>query len=221
MLILLPGIQAGPAEFARLVPLLRREHLVLPLPDSTADRLPDIAAQLDLPAGEHDFLCASFGGLLAWALPRGRVRSLVTIGTLPSRTEAAERSGRAGRWLHRVPGPLFRRWYRDRVRASLEEDSADPELVASVRLPSPAVLAARLRAIGHWGLTARPPAPATWLWGVTDRFVTWDKGSVAALGMVPEILPGGHRPHLSHPSLVAAYTGLQGPTRCRRLRVKT
>ncbi len=210
MLILLPGIQAGPPEFARLAPLLRRDHLVLPLPDSTADRLPDIAGELALPPGAHDFLCASFGGLLAWALPEARVRSITTIGTLPSRTAAAERSGRVGRWLHRVPAPIFRRWYRDRVRASLEEDSGDPELIASVRLPSPAVLAARLRAIGRWDLPSRPPAPATWLWGVTDPFVTWDKGRVAALGMTPEILPGGHRPHLSHPSLVAAYAGPQG-----------
>lgn len=205
MLILLPGIQAGPAEFLRLSPLLRRDHLVLPLPDTTDDRLPDIAAQLALPPGPHDFLAASFGGLLAWALPPERVRSLYTIGTLPARTAAAARSGRAGRLLPAVPEALYRRWYRDRVRASLREDSADDEVLTAVCLPRRDVLAARLRAIGHWDLPPRPPVLATWAWGVTDRFVTWEKGEVAAMGHQPLLLPGGHRPHLSHPSEVASW----------------
>ena len=205
MLILLPGIQAGPAEFARLTPLLRRDHLVLPLPDSTADRLPDIAALLPLPPGQHDVVAASFGGLLAGALPPGRVRRLWTIGTLPARTAAARRSGRVGRVLPLVPDAVFRRWYWDRVRGSLREDSASDDVLAQVRLPRRDVLAARLRAIGRWDLPDRPPAGSTWAWGVTDPFVTWEKGQVAAMGHDPLLLPGGHRPHLSHPSEVATW----------------
>jgi pimeloyl-ACP methyl ester carboxylesterase len=205
MIVLLPGIQAGPPEFERLLPLLP-DALVYPLPDATADRIEAVAALVEaaLPPGAHDLVGASFGGLVATALPADRLRSLTTIGSLPFPNDAARRSGRAGRWLASVPMPIFRALYRSRVRASLEEDSADAELIARVRLPRREVLAARLRAIGHWHFPP-PPIRATWMWGVSDRFVTWEKGEVAATGAEPLLLPGGHRPHLSHPSEVAGW----------------
>ncbi len=207
MLVLLPGIQAGPPEFAHLLPLLRVEHLVLPLPDAAVDSLPEIAALVDalLPAGAHDFLAVSFGGLVAWALPASRVRSLTTIGTLPWRTAAAVRSGRIGRLLPLLPSPLYRRLYQDRVRASLEEDGADADILAQVRPPPRDVLAARLHAIGAWTLPPSPPVRATWMWGATDPWVTWDQTGVQAAGHDGVIVPGGHRPHLSHPSEVARW----------------
>ena len=207
MLVLLPGIQAGPPEFDRLVPLLGVEALVLPLPASTDDTLLSIAAALlpSLPPGPHDFLGASFGGLLAWALPSERVRSLTTIGTLPWRTAAAVRSGRVGRLLPLLPSPLSRRLYQDRVRVSLEDDGADADILAQVRTPPRDVLAARLRAIGAWQLPAAPAARATWMWGATDPWVTWDQTGVQAAGHDGVIVPGGHRPHLSHPSEVARW----------------
>ena len=98
MLVLLPGIQAGLAEFERLRPLLG-EHLALDLPDSTADTLPEIAALVEdlLPPGAHDVLGVSFGGLVAWALPANRLRSLTTIGTLPYPTPAVRRCRHVGR----------------------------------------------------------------------------------------------------------------------------
>ena len=207
MWVLLPGIQAGPPEFSRLARLLSGEVRVLELPVMEADTLPEITAALlrALPPGRHDIVAASFGGLLAWGLPEDRVRSLTTIGTLPFRTAAADKSGRLGGLLPWIPRPLYTRLYRARVRNSLAEDAADPELLAAVRLPSAAVLAARLRAIGGWDLPPRPPVRAAWLWGATDRFVTWNQASVAAAGHEPGTLPGGHRPHLSHPSEVARW----------------
>lgn len=206
MIVLLPGIQAGPAEFARLLPLLPHDSRALALPDSLADRIPDVAAEIlaQLPAGAHDFVGASFGGLVATAMPANRVQSLLTIGTLPYRTDAAERSLRASRLIAMFPRWAFRRWYRSRVRQSLGDDGADEELQSSIRLPDRDVLAARLRAIGHWRFP-RPAFSATYAWGVTDPWVHWDKGTVQALGFEGVVLPGGHRPHLSHPSEVATW----------------
>jgi hypothetical protein len=207
MWILLPGIQAGPTEFRRLTPLLRGEYAVLALPEVESGDLREHSAALasTLPAGAHDFLAASFGGLVAWGLPAPRVRSLTTIGTLPWKTPAAERSGRIGRLLPLLPRVLYRRSYRARVRQSLAADGADDDVLAGVKLPSPAVLAGRLRAIDGWNLPTRPPVRATWMWGVTDPWVTWDKAAVEAVGHDALVLPGGHRPHLSHPSEVARW----------------
>jgi hypothetical protein len=207
VVILLPGIQAGPPELAPLAARLRGDVRVLPLPDLEVDTLPALAAALaaTLPPGRHDVVAASFGGLLAWALPAERVRSLVTIGTLPWRTPAAARSGRAGHLLPWVPETGWRRLYRARVRRSLLDDGADDTLLAAVRPPARRVLAARLRAIGGWALPPRPPVRAAWLWGATDPFVTWDVDGVRAAGHEPHVVPGGHRPHVSHPSEVARW----------------
>jgi pimeloyl-ACP methyl ester carboxylesterase len=209
MILLLPGIQAGPPELGPLTRLLPSPWRVLPLPDSTEDRLPRIAEQVldGLGPGPFDVVGVSFGGLVAWAMPPGRVRRLLTIGTLPERNTAARRSGRVGRVLDRVPRRLYEALYAPRVRGSLQDDGADEALIAEVRTPRREVLAARLRAIGGWELPPRPPCPATWMWGATDRFVTWDVARVRALGMTPIVVPGGHRPHLSHPSEVLRWIG--------------
>ncbi len=207
MWILLPGIQAGPAEFRRLTPLLRGEFRVLPLPEVQSADLREHAAALvsTVPEGAHDFLAASFGGLVAWGLPAERVRSLTTLGTLPWRTPAADQSGRLGHALRLLPDPLYRRLYRSRVRQSLAADGADDDVLAAVSLPSAAVLSARLRAIAAWNLPAHPPVRATWMWGVTDPWVTWEKAGVEAAGHEAIVVPGGHRPHLSHPSEVVRW----------------
>ena len=206
MTLLLPGIQAGILEFARLLPLLP-DAVAVPLPDVDDDSLAGLAARVlaEVGPGPHDVIAASFGGLVARAMPSGAVRKLVTIGTLPERTAAAVRSGRAGRLLRWTPDRLYRELYAGRVRDSLLEDGATPEMIEGWRPPARAVLAARLRAIGAWELPDRLPAGSTWMWGATDRFVTWDEARVRALGGEPLVVPGGHRPHLSHPSEVARW----------------
>lgn len=206
MIVLLPGIQAGPPEFARLLLLLRHDARVVALPDSLADSLPAIAAEIlaRLPPGAHDFVGASFGGLAATAMPAERVRSLLTLGTLPFRTPAVDRCARAARIISLVPRPFYKTWYRSRVYESLAEDGADDELLASIRLPDRDVLSARLRAIATWPFP-RPARRATFAWGATDRWVTWEKGQVESAGYEPILLPGGHRPHLSHPTEVATW----------------
>lgn len=206
MIVLLPGIQAGPPEFARLLPMLPADARVVAMPDSFADTLPAVAAEIlaRLPSGAHDFVGASFGGLVATAMPPDRVRSLLTIGTLPFRTPAAIRGGRAAKLISLLPRIFYRTWYRNRVRDSLTEDNADEELIASIRLPDRDVLAARLRAIARWTFP-QPLARAHFAWGVTDPWVTWNKAEVERAGYEPILLPGGHRPHLSHPSEVATW----------------
>lgn len=207
MMLLLPGIQAGPLEFSRLLPLLSGPVHVEPLPETEDDALPAIARRVleSVGPGPFDVVAASFGGLVAWAMPPGVVRSLVTIGTLPSRTAAARTSGRMGRWLNRVPDRLYREAYGARIRAALAEDGADPTLLEQLRVPPRRVLAARLRAIGAWALPDRAPPHSTWMWGATDRFVTWEVGDAQQIGAEAVVVPGGHRPHLSHPSEVARW----------------
>jgi hypothetical protein len=100
--------------------------------------------------------------------------------------------------LRRLPRRVYHELYAPRARASLQEDGADDTLLDHVRIPDRDVFADRLAAIAAWGLPARPPGPATWLWGATDRFVTWTVTEVRACGMEPLVVPGGHRPHLSH-----------------------
>lgn len=207
-LVLLPGIRGDATEYARLVPRLRgwRVRLVT-LPDA-GPRLADIAAAVarDLPGGAWDVVGASFGGLVGWALPRERVRTLTTIGTLPHPTPRARRMAWFAAVLRRAPHRLYREYYGPRARASLQEDGADDTLLDSVHLPPRDVMADRLAAIAAWGLPATPPgARPTWMWGATDRFVTWTAADVRGEGMEPIVVPGGHRPHLSHPTEVARW----------------
>ncbi len=208
VLVLLPGIRGDPTEYVRLVPRLSRWRVrLVTLPD-VGPRLADIAAAVtrDLPDGAWDVVGASFGGLVGWALPPERVRSLTTIGTLPHPTPRARRMRLAAAILRRSPERLYREYYGPRARQSLQEDGADGALLDTVRIPTRDALADRLAAIAAWGLPASPPSrrPA-WMWGATDRFVTWTVTEVRAHGMEPIVVPGGHRPHLSHPSEVARW----------------
>ena len=207
-LVLLPGIRGDPREFERLVPRARgwRTRLVV-LPDA-GPRLHGIAAAVlrDLPEGTWDVVGASFGGLVGWALPPDRVRTLTTIGTLPHTTPRAQRMRWASLALRAAPARLYRELYAPRARASLEEDGADDALLDAVHLPTRDVFADRLAAIAAWGLPARPPGRRhTWIWGATDRFIQWSAADVTAAGLEPVVVPGGHRPHLSHPTEVARW----------------
>lgn len=212
-IVLLPGIRGDPDEFAQLVPRLSgwRVRLVT-LPDA-GPRLVDIAAAVarDLPAGDWDVVGASFGGLVGWGLPPARVRTLTTIGTLPHPTARARRMRWVAEVLRRAPNRLYREYYGPRARTSLEEDGADDTLLDSVQIPPRDVFADRLAAIAGWGLPATPPGRRpTWMWGATDRFVTWSPAETRAQGLEPLVVPGGHRPHLSHPTEVARWLPAPG-----------
>jgi pimeloyl-ACP methyl ester carboxylesterase len=205
---LIPGIRGDPLEFERLVPRLAGWRVHLAVPPSAGPRLSRIAAALadQLPAGPWDVVGASFGGLVGWALPAQRVRSLTTIGTLPHPTPRARRMRWAAAALRLLPDRAYRELYAPRARASMEEDGADTTLLESVRIPPRDLLADRLAAIAAWGLPKRPPgARPTWLWGSTDRFIQWSAADVGAAGMEAVVVPGGHRPHLSHPTEVARW----------------
>lgn len=203
-LVLIPGIRGDPGEYARLVPLLRRDVHVVATPDA-GPHLAEIAAAVaaTLPNGEWDVVGASFGGLVGWALPPARVRSLTTIGTLPWPTPRARRMALAAALLRRAPERLYRELYAPRARASWEEDGGDP--LDTLVIPPGRVFADRLAAIAAWGLPLRPPGRARWIWGATDRFIQWNTGELIAAGLDPIVVPGGHRPHFSHPSEVARW----------------
>lgn len=207
-LVLLPGLRGDPTEYAALAPRIPGRTLrLVTLPDA-GPRLTDIAAAVarDLPAGEWDVLGASFGGLVGWALPPDRVRTLTTIGTLPNRTPRAARMRAYAAVVRRLPERVYQEIYGPRARASMAEDGADGALLDAVTIPPGRVLADRLAAIAAWGLSARPPGRhPTWLWGATDRFISWSSAEVTAAGMEPVVVPGGHRPHLSHPTEVARW----------------
>ncbi len=207
-LVLLPGIRGDPAEFARLVPRLGRWRVHLVTLPNAGPRLSEIAAAVarDLPDGPWHVVGASFGGLVGWALPPGRVLSLTTIGTLPHPTARARRMRWVAEVLRRAPERLYREYYGPRARASLQDDGADGALLDSVPIPARDVFADRLAAIAAWGLPPAPPGRRpTWMWGATDRFVTWSPADVRGAGLEPIVVPGGHRPHLSHPSEVARW----------------
>lgn len=207
-IVLLPGIRGDATEYARLVPRLKGWTVrLVTLPDA-GPRLVDIAAAVarDLPAGAWHVVGASFGGLVGWALPKERVRTLTTIGTLPHPTARARRMRWAAAVLRCTPDRLYREYYGVRARESLQEDGADGGLLDSVYLPPRAVMADRLAAIAAWGLPAVTPGlRPTWMWGATDRFATWTAAEVRAEGKDPIVVPGGHRPHLSHPTEVARW----------------
>lgn len=207
-LVLLPGIRGDPREFERLVPRLAGWRVRLVTVPAAGPRLAGIAAAVarDLPAGPWHVVGASFGGLVGWALPPERVASLTTIGTLPHPTPRARRMRAYAAAMRALPERVYAELYGARGRASLEEDGADEALLAAVALPPRDVMADRLAAIAAWGLPARPPGRThTWIWGATDRFIQWGPAEVRAAGLSPVVVPGGHRPHLSHPTELARW----------------
>lgn len=207
-MVLLPGIRGDPAEWERLAPLMRGWRVrAVSLPDHGGPTLAGVAAKVlaTLPDEPMHVVGASFGGLVGWALPPERVLGLTTLGTLPSFTPRARRCIWAARALRRTPDRVYAELYGPRSRVSMREDGADDDLLLRARIPPRRTFADRLAAIAGWGLPARPPLPATWMWGATDRFVTWDVHEVRRAGMEPLVVPGGHRPHLSHPSEVARW----------------
>ena len=206
--VLIPGIAGEVREFSRLTTYRAGTTiLVLTLPDTESASLHVLARRLEAALPDHPVTVvgASFGALIARAMEPARVARLITIGMLPLRTEAATRAGLVARLLRFLPEPAYAAWYARRSEAAWAEDGADAELIASVRLPARRVLAARLAAIARWGLPERPRVPTVMLWGATDRFATWDVATVEALGAQGAVVPGSHRPHLSHPAEVARW----------------
>lgn len=202
--LLLPGLRGDTVELGPLLAHLPGARAV-PLPATRTSTLQGIAAEL---ATGQDLdvdviIGASFGGLVARALvASGRTRArLILVGTLPhtDAPPAARRCGPLGQLIPWLPQPVYHRLYARRAAREWAEDTDGPWPGA---LPSPAVIGARLRAIAAWGLPALPPGTVV-AWGQRDRFGSWTPGEVERLGAIPAPLPGGHRPHLSAPGLVA------------------
>ncbi len=211
-LLLLPGIRGDAAEFDRLAPLLRGWRVCVATYPSPADGGPRSLAEIAThvldaapTVAPVDVLGASFGGLVAWAMPPDRVRSLTTIGTAPLPSPRTRRAGLVAAAMRVTPERLYREVYGRRARSALREDGADADATDAAVIPHRRALAARLDAIASWGLSAKPPTPCTWLWGATDRFVTWSGDDARRIGATPVIVPGGHRPHVSHPSEVVRW----------------
>ena len=226
-LVLLPGIRGDKREMEGLAAALNGHsvdphsvdlhtvdlHAVdlysLDLPSLTTrgSTLADHAAALadHLPAGPCVFVAASFGALVVRALPPARVARLIAIGALPLPSAAQRRCRALGPMVRRLPRPIYTKLYGARARRDWLTDEPDPRRYDTLRLPPPAALAARLDAIGRWGLPARVHTRTVWLWGAADPYARWSHADVLAIGAAPVVLPGGHRPHLSHPWSVAEW----------------
>lgn len=208
-LVLLPGIEGDARVFLRLVPLARRWPVEAhDLPPRAAADVDGLSALLeaDLPPGPLVLVGASLGGLLARCLaarwPR-RVRGLVTLGSLPERhllpAGLSRRAGLAGR----LPEAAWRPLYRRRIAGLMAEEGVDPAVAAELLegLPPAWLHRARLAAIRAWGVPPGCPVPTLSLRGQVDREAPWSGAEVARA--LPdsgfETVPGGHRPHLTHP----------------------
>jgi len=207
--VLLPGMEGDARCFAQQLPLADRRAVVAhDLPSADGVDLPDLARLLepDLPPGPLLLVGASLGGLLGRALASawpGRVRGLVTIGSLPHLSLLPKRLGPLGALAGRLPAPVFGRLYRRRIARRLSEEGVDDavtyELLAG--LPAAGRHRARLAAISAWGLAPGCPVPTLSLRGQVDREAPWRGADVARV--LPEsgfeTVPGGHRCYLTHP----------------------
>ncbi len=163
-----------------------------------------------LPDGPVVLFGASLGGLVGWALSRvdPRIQGLITLGSLPDPRLAPRRLVRAVGILRRLPEPVFRRLYRRRIAARLaEEGVAEPmahRLLAG--LPARDTLCDRLEAVCAWTPDGPPAVPTLWLRGQLDREISWDSAVIRrclpTVGV--EVVPGGHRAHLTHPTALNA-----------------
>lgn len=206
--VLLPGIRGDAREMERLAGALTGPNVytvdlpVLTAPGTTlADHALALAARL--PAGPCTFVAASFGALLVRALPPERVAALIAIGAIPLPSAAQRRCRALGPMVRHLPRPVYATLYGARAERDWLADEPDPHRYAALRLPDPTALASRLDAIGRWGLPYRVGTRTLWVWGATDPYARWSHADVLSIGAAPVVLPGGHRPHLSHPSSVA------------------
>lgn len=210
-LILLPGIEGDPRVFSRLGGLgAGRELRSLELPEGRSVKAM-AEALLVRSSGPLILLGASLGGLVARAAAEadpGRVRALITIGSLPGPALRPPGLGLAAALLRRAP----RRWaatrYRRRIAARHAEEGVDPELSLPLlaSLPAPDLLACRLSAVATWAPGAPPPVPTLWLRGQVDTESPWTTAQAARLlpAAQVETVPGGHRPMLTHPEHLVA-----------------
>ncbi|HNH47061.1 MAG TPA: alpha/beta fold hydrolase [Myxococcota bacterium] len=200
--VLIPGIRGDPREFIKLAPLIGGRIRILRTPEDMEPSLRSMADRVlsGLPNRPFHLIGASFGGLLGVAMPPSRLRSLTTIGSMPTRNASASKAGLLGMLIPALPEPIYRLLYGARVASSLRKDG--PEL-GNLALPSQQALSRRLKAIAAWELPDRPSVPTRCLWGADDAMVSWTEAQVQKLGMESRIVPGGHFPHLSNPEAVS------------------
>lgn len=208
-LVLLPGIEGDARVFLRLEPLARRWPVQAhDLPPRAALDVAAISELLDadLPPGPLVLVGASLGGLVARCVaarwPR-RVRGLVTIGSLPERLLLPAGLSRRAVLAGHLPEGAWRRLYRRRLARLLAEEGVHVDLAAELLegLPPAWLHGARMAAIRAWGVPPGCPVPTLSLRGQVDREAPWRGADVArALPQSGfETVPGGHRPHLTHP----------------------
>lgn len=210
--VLVPGIEGAGDTFAPLQPLSQRVPLwTLDLPATGTVHALGRSLVDALPPGRHLVVGASFGGLVARCAAEqapSRVGVLAGIGALPRPLARPARLRVQARALEALPDALARRLYRRRISRRLEEEGVTVERAAAHlrHLPSPPVLAGRLRAVAGWRPSTPPPVPTWWLVGQTDREAPWSLQQAAAAlpGAEVETIPGGHRPWLTHDGALRA-----------------
>ncbi len=205
-LVLLPGIEGDARVFAGQVELAARRPVVaLHLPDGRSISGLASGIRQQLPPSDVVLLGVSLGGLVAWSLARQdrRVVGLVTLGTLPDPGLAPRRLAPAQRLLRSLPEAVFQRLYRRRIAARMTEEgvSAPLQNLLLAELPGRDILCDRLEAVTAWRPDGPPGVPTLWLRGQVDHEVRWDTAAArrALPGVGAEVVPGGHRAHLTHP----------------------
>lgn len=208
----LPGFLGDARVFEPIGPLLaaRRSTYALDLPPGPPRAA---AAALDraldaLGLDAVHLLTGSYGGLVARCLRPGRLRSWVTVATLPDRDLMHPGVRLQARLLRALPAPLVEASYRRHLRRELPRDGvpADLAMRMSARGLDAALLRARLQGVLDWDLGPLPPCPTTWVLGDTDPQARWTVAEV--LARCPDVtvshVSGGHRPYASHPAPLAA-----------------
>lgn len=204
-LVLLPGIEGDPRLYLGQTPLGERHPVWACGQPGSGSLMARGRALLAAIPGRFAVVGLSLGGLVGWAAAcqaPERVAGLLAVNTLPGRDLCPPGIAAQHRVLRLLPNPVFDLVYRSRIRRRLLAEGVAPWLADALALPSRDALVDRLGAVLEWDLPGQAPVPTRWLRGQNETEAPWTPADVAERlrGVTVEVIPGGHRAPLTHPS---------------------